>query len=87
VLLTIDDRTCSSVCTTNPTPGEPGAPSPPEDALLGQPDYGPGSNVDEDYDGVDVPETEIDDSPPSEATKVECDEKGTDSAFDGPTGK
>jgi len=32
VLLTLDERTCVSVCTTNQLPGTPNAPSPPKDA-------------------------------------------------------
>jgi len=35
VLLTTDERICTSVCTTNPIPGSPNAPSPPKDARLG----------------------------------------------------
>jgi len=35
VLLSLDDRTCVSVCTTNPLPGTPNAPSAPEAAQLG----------------------------------------------------
>jgi len=46
-LLTQDERTCIGVCTTNAVPGTPGAPDPPQEAALGQPDYGPGVVVDE----------------------------------------
>jgi hypothetical protein len=47
VLLTLDERTCLAVCTTNNIPGTPDAPSPPPEAQLGQPDYGPGATVEE----------------------------------------
>lgn len=86
VLLTIDERTCISVCTTNQLPGSPDAPSPPSDAQLGQPDYGPGATVEE-----GLPEDKQDDEEaiPVESTGVEikCETTGEDKMFVGPTGK
>jgi len=32
LLLTVDQRTCVGVCTTNPIPGQPNAPSPPSES-------------------------------------------------------
>lgn len=46
-ILTVDDRECVGVCTTNALPGMPNAPEPPIEAALGQPEYGPGADVDE----------------------------------------
>lgn len=34
-LLTLDDRECVGICTTNPLPGMAGAPDPPKEAALG----------------------------------------------------
>jgi len=85
VLLTLDDRVCLSVCTTNELPGTPNAPSPPTEAQLGQPDYGPGATVEE-----GLPEEKGQAAPitvESIGVDINCDTTGDDKIFAGPTGK
>ena len=74
MLLTSDERVCVSVCTTNPIPGSLNAPSPPKDARLGQSDYGPGSNVDEELDLEWS--TESDDDSDLTSIPINCDDNG-----------
>jgi len=85
-LLTTDGRVCTGICTTNPLPGMPGAPDPPAGAALGQPDYGPGADVDEGLpEDPNAPPPVVDQINTGMAVKT--DTGGDDKAFAGPTGK
>ena len=50
---TADQRLCTTPCTTNPAPGQPGSQGAPGDSALGQADYGPGSDVQEGIEEVE----------------------------------
>lgn len=84
-ILTKDQRNCLGVCTTNPIPGMEGAPEPPIESALGQPDFGPGVTVEEGLDGDDLTYNEPIDNPNGQHLK--CQTLGTDTKIKGPTGK
>ncbi len=83
---TADSRLCVTPCTTNPPPGSPGASGAPGDAALGQPDYGPGNDINE---GIEEEEESSGGEMPANGLSIElnCDATGSDPRLQGPTGK